>query len=330
MKNYQVSFQDSPYALENGIREAILQRDYAKGLVVLEGLYRLKLAGDTWLTFKEIYTLLCDNFQMSYQLVYQGLQTVMLFQRRKAEGIAYQKGARPYLYRIPYPQELKAEYAPDSKPTPSDRLIRTDLRTVAAYRQGLHRELYLRLWIANDGHGFTMYRELQAERLNVSVRTIRTYDKTLGFSHEANYLETEITDENWNTLPRYKNQYDESGKRLPSRKWLKVVDWKTGKTETLPYVRYLAYINLQEQKAVYEVERTANTYYPYIIPQIDLSECDYDPMVPYLADLKAKNAAGLYRDSDGNWHYTKKEQPTGQGLHGFWQNTDGEWYFKGR
>jgi hypothetical protein len=328
MNNSKVLFQNpnQPYRLENGVREAMLKRDEEKGLVVLEGLYTLNFASETWMTFDEIYRLLRDNFGMSYQLVYKGLQTKLIFLRRKSEGVANRRGARPYLYRVPCPQEIKVEYAPDLKPTPSDNLIRTDLRSVSAYRIGLHRELVTRLWIENGGKGVMMYRDMQAERLNVSVRTVRTYDKLLGFSHEANYIEREITPKNWNELPRYKSKFDENGKRLPSRKWLKVVDWQSGQVETLPHVRYLAYINLNEQKAVYEVERTANTYYPYQRPETcDLREYDYDPSMPYLLDKEARNKAGLYQDGDGKWYHQRSEWSAEVKV-GYWQNSDGEWY----
>ena len=325
MISSHVRYQDNPYRLENGVREAILQREYDKGLVVLEGLYTLKYASETWLTFDQIFRMLRDNFGMSYQLVYQGLQTRLIYQRRKADGVANRRGARPYLYRIPNPQELKAEFAPDLKPTPSDQLERRDLRSVSAYKKGLHRELYVRLWIASGGKGFEMYRAKQAERLNLSVRTIRGYDKELGFSGEANYIERQITAENWNTLPRYKNKYDENGKRLPSRKWLKVIDWTTGEEQILPCVRYLAYINLKAERAVYELERTANTYYPYKRPEMNLADYDYDPVPLYFAELQAKNEAGLYQDNDGRWHY-KRQEWKAEAKSGFWQNSDGQWY----
>ena len=61
------------YQLPNALREAMLQANVSKSLVVLEGLYMLSFASETWLTFDQIYRLCRDNFGMSYQLVYQGL-----------------------------------------------------------------------------------------------------------------------------------------------------------------------------------------------------------------------------------------------------------------
>jgi len=272
--------------------------------MVIEGLYELNSRPEKWLTFDQIYRLLSDNFGMSYQLVYRGLRRDLIFQRRKAEGVAFRRGARPYLYRLPHPQELKAEFAPEMQATPRDQLQRNDLGSLTAYRMGLHRELYIRKWIENDGKGFQMYRQLQAERLGVSVRTIRTYDKLLGHSNEANYKEQEITWANWNDLPRYKDRFAPDGKRLPSRKWLKTVDWTTGDTTNLPLVRYLAYKAMKEDLAVYEVERLANTYYPYQRPEkVDLADYDYDPVIPYFLEMEARNAAHLYQARDGSWYH---------------------------
>jgi len=305
VSNIRRQLDSHRYHLPNGLREALLQQGYAKSLLVIEGMYYLKYAGDTWLSFNEIYRLLRDNFGMSYQLVYWGLRSALIFQRRKAGGRAYQVGACPYLYRLPYPEELEVEFAPDSKNTPHDKLERADLKSVTSYRLALHRELYIRKWLENGCSGFEMYRDLQAARLGVSVRSIRTYDKILGFSNEANYKELEIVEGDWKKLPRYKDKFDESGKRLASRKWLKVFDWKTGEKKNLPYVRYLAYKNLEENKQVYEVERLANTYYPYQKP--DLSQFKSNWSVEYYwAEKEARNAAGFYQKNDGTWYHRRE------------------------
>src|SRR5690606_13109948 len=110
-----------------------------------------------------------------------GLQTRLIFNRRRDKPKANQRGAPPYLYRIPCPAELKAEFAPNMDVTPSDSLTKKDLGSVTSYRMALHRELYVRKWLDSDFKGFEMYRGLQADRLGVSTRTIRTYDKKLGF-----------------------------------------------------------------------------------------------------------------------------------------------------
>ena len=297
---------ENPYRLENGLREALLKAGEEKALVVLEGLYRLQYAGDTWMTFNQIFHLLNTTFGMSYQLVYQGLQAKLIYQRRKAEARAHRKGARPYLYRLPYPQELTAEYAPELPHTPSDTLEKSDLKTVHAYRLGLHRELGIRLWLESGGKGYEMYREPMAERLGVSVRTARTYDQILGFSNSPNVDKREITQENWQTLPRYKNKYDDNGKRLPSRKWLEVEDWRTGEIEIFPHVRYLAYVALLEGKQVYEVERRANTYYPYERPDPRDYEGGEYSFEFYLAHTKARNEAGFFQDSNDKWYYQRE------------------------
>ena len=294
--------REEPYILENVIREAMLKRDHHKALVVLEGLYHLKYEADSWLTFKQIHQLLQDNFETAFRLTYEGLQERLIFQRRAtpASGV----GRPAFLYRIPSPLELKAEFAPDSH-SPADTLTKADLKSVHTYKLALHREKGIRLFLKNGGRGYQMYRQLQAESLNLSTRTIRTFDKILNFSAEANYKETRISWNDLQKLPRYKNAYSPTGKKLPSRTWLKAVDWDAGTVEIMPCVKYLAYTKLSEQKAVYVVEREANTYYPYQRP----NKADFkgiDTVDYYYLDMEARANAGFYRDSDGDWFYQRE------------------------
>lgn len=295
----------SQYQLPNLLRETMLQTGANHSLIVLEGLYMLSFKSDKWLTFNEIYRICRDNFGMSYQLVYQGLQNGMVFQRRKAEGIANRRGARPYLFRIPHPAELIAEFDTGGKYSPHDELHKADLKSISTYRKALHRQLFVRKWIENEANGFIMGRKLMAERLGVSVRTVRTYDKQLGYSNEANYKEVPVTQNNWFKLPRFKDKFDENGKRLPSKVWLKIFNPHNEEQRNLPCVRYLAYKALNEGKQVTIVERLANTYYPYQKP--DLSQFDsWDALSHYYAERDARNKAGLYQHQAGGWYYQRE------------------------
>jgi len=293
------------YQLPNALREAMLKTDGKRGLVVLEGLYMLAFKADVWLTFDQVYRLCKDNFGMSRQLVYKGLCNGLIFQRRKAEGIAGKRGARPYLYRIPHPDELIPEYKMGRKYSPHDQLQKEDLKSVTSYRKALHRQLFIRKWLDNEAQGFIMSRKLMAERLGVSVRTVRTYDKQLKHSNEPNYKEVPVTHKNWFKLPRYKHKFDDNGKRLPSKVWLKIFNPDNGEDRSLPCVRYLAYKALNEGKQVYTVERLPNTYYPYQKP--DLSQWDsWDALSHYYAEKDARNQAGFYEHQNGGWYYQRE------------------------
>ena len=295
----------SPFKLPNALRETMLRQGSKKGLVVLEGLYMLCFTVDTWMTFDQIHRVCRDNFGMSYQLVYKGLRDGLIFQRRKAEGVAGRRGSRPYLYRIPHPDELIAEFKLEQKYSPHDALKKEDLKSVSAYRKALHRQLFIRKWLDNQAKGFVMSRKLMAERLGVSVRTVRTYDKQLGFSNDPNYKEVPITKNNWFKLPRFKDKFDDRGKRLPSKVWLKTFNPNNQEHRNLPCVRYLAYKALSEGKQVYKVERLVNTYYPYQKP--DLSQFDsWDALSHYDAEKDARNKAGFYEHQNGGWYYQRE------------------------
>jgi len=297
--------QPSQYKMPNILREAMLQAGSTHSLVLLEGLYHLAFKSNQWRTFDEIYRLCRDNFGMSRQLIYKGLRNNQVFQRRKAEGVARKRGARPFLYRIPHPDELVAEFDTGNKYSPHDKLQKRDLKSVSTYRKALQRELYIRRWIENKARGFIMSRKLMAERLGVSVRTVRTYDKQLGFSNEPNYKEVPITQNNWFKLPRHKDKFDENGKRLASKVWLKIFNPETQEFRNLPCVRYLAYKALNAGYYVYVVERLVNTYYPYQKP--DLSQFDsWDALSHYYAEQDARNKSGLFQKQDGSWYYQRE------------------------
>ena len=293
-------------SLANSVREALLPTDHAKGLLVADALFFLQVSPDCWLPFSTIYRLLSDNCGTSYGMVYQGLQCRRIFQRRKSAGVAHRRGARPYLYRVPHPDELQAEFAPHARQTPGDRLRKCDFKNLTTYRMGLHHALYVRRWCNNGGQGFMMSRGLMASRLGVSERTVRTYDQRLGHSHDPNYQETPIHWHNWDSLPRYKERFSPTGERLPSKQWLKVVDWdQGGQTTCYPRVKYLAYQALKKGQTVLLVERLPNTYYPYLRPDLGTFEAD-QVADHYLAEKAAQRAAGLHQDPQGQWYYQRE------------------------
>lgn len=283
----------------------MLQRDYEKALLITEGVYLLKLNPGGWYTFNQLYRVLSDNFGMSDRLVREGLRKGLVFQRRKAKRSSNQRGATPYEYRIPYLAELMVEFARDQTDTPADPITKSDLKSVKAYRLALHHQLCVRRWVDNGGQGVQMSREMLARRLGVSTRTTRTYDRILGHDHDANYEERPVTMNNFNLLPRYKDKYGPDGKKLPSKRWLRVYDYHKGTCRSLPNVRYLAYKALKAGFAVYQVERLTNTYYPYTRP----NPAEYDMTEPvdyFVADMEARERAGLYQDHEGKWYYRRE------------------------
>lgn len=307
MDTSQNAISSEPVTLCNGVREALLQQGHAKGLLVLEALYALKITPHSEWTFEEIYRLCRDNFGQSRRLVYEGLrESPLIFYRYStpAGERRHQRGRPPLLYRVPQPIELEAEFAPNQPPSPTDTFEPADLKSVYSYRLALYREWMIRQFLESDGKGVTTYRAFQAERLGVSPRTMRTYDKKLGFSHTANYRKVMLSSTDLQSLPRYKKRFDKTtGKRLASRQWLETHDWQTGHTTRFPFVKYLAYKALKGGQDVYRVERLANTYYPYQRPdEASFEGAGYDTDF-YLANRNAYERAGFSR-SDGEWHYT--------------------------
>ena len=296
------AFAPAKIAIPNGVREAMLQQNHQKALLLVEGLYHLKVAPEGWFTFQQIYNLLANNFGMSERLVREGLRDAQVFQRRKSQPQPGQRGAPPHLHRVPTLLELIATFAPQAENTPSDSLIKSDLKNVTAYKMALYHLSIARNWCENGGKGVTTYRAFQADRLNISIRTLRTYDKLLGHTVEANYKETQITGYDLHKLPRYKDKYGSDGKRLPSRRWLRVVEQREGLkiVTNYPLVHYLAWDALRQEKQVYVVERLANTYYPFTLPDVaGLGQVD-----GYFAKRSAARAAGFQERGDA-WKYQR-------------------------
>ena len=82
-----------------------------------------------------------------------------------------------------------------------------------------------------------------------------------------------------------------------------MVDWnQQGRSYNLPLVKYLAYKSLCDNKAVYQVERLPNTYYPYPKPDIDQFETG-DVVAVYMAEAEARRAHGFFQDHKGGWYH---------------------------
>jgi len=293
------------------LRESMLQQGHGKALVVLEGLFMKGLQQsehpnyERWYTTKDIITQLKYFCGMSETLVREGLNDVLVFQRRvKASEGRNQRGRPPYEYRLPLLKELLAEFAYGLMWTPGDELVKEDLVSLRDYRMALHREMVIRNW--EEKGGFEMYRDLMADRLGVSKRTIRNYDNFMGFVWQANFVGRRITFRNWVNLPRYKHRYDENGKRLPSRHWLRIYDPVRGQFYHRPNVRYLAWEALEKGHDVELVHRGANTYYPYGRPCQSEFNGEYGDMQWVMQNIQAIEDAGFVQSANGQWHHQRE------------------------
>ena len=300
----QRSLEEGGSCLPNSVRETLLRSNMGKALLVFEALSLLGFSGETWLTFDEIFALLQEHCGTSSNLVREGLLIGSIFQRRRSKATG-KRGQRPYLYRLPHRDELICEFAPGTEHVPSDPLTLADLQSVATLRRALHRELYIRKWLENEGQGFSMSRGLQADRLGISPRSIRRYDKQLGFSSRPNFKQVEVTYANCDRLPRYAMRFDDAGNLMPRKQWLQIEDWRTGEVRALPLVRYLAFRSLEDGYQVHMVERLPNTYFPYQLPQGEPQghwDTDY-----YFKEQAAIAEAGFVRSLKDGWEYQREK-----------------------
>lgn len=300
-----IKFTLEPTILENNVREKLLQKKLGSGLVLLECLYQLKVAPHSWMTRQQIEDLLANNgYQCSSRLIYNGLRS-FLFRTEDETPRANQRGRPSKVYCVPKPSQIKADLEIFDH-SPADTLTKADLKSVKTIRLALHRELVVQLYLKNKcAEGVTIFRGWEGDRLGVSARTVRTYDKILGFDYEPNFVEKQLAFKDLVNIPRYKDKFYADGRRAPSKFFLKVIDWSegVGRVKTMPFVKYLAYEELMEGNTVYKVYRTANSYYPHKLPDFDGSgtnALDY-----YMTKQDLMRQAGFKRDRD-QWFYQRE------------------------
>lgn len=281
-----MDFSGSGIKFHNGlptiVRETMLQSmgNAPKAAFLLDALYFHGISPGSYLKESEIHAIL----GVSRRLVYSGLRTIF-FHRRKDPNHSG-RGRKAYEYRIPesiqvvFELELSGamtlEQAPYSgrlrasspqKNTDmllgiSDGLYQEDFQTLKTYRLGLERELILAHRFNN---GLEIARERRAERLGISARTSREYDKILGTGIEAQFERIELKNKDWKRAPR------EVGEKRPE--WIEVYEPGVFKPRTMPYLQFLCWKYLKLGYKVVKVRRLFNRYHPkphwrgYQVPQ---------------------------------------------------------------
>ena len=172
-------------AVPNSVREKLLQEQ--RSSVVARLLDIMMLEGwqpESYFTMVEAIKLGC-RYRLNRKSVMQSLTGELstfngrhIIARRYVEyldirGLKSRKRGRPVdlLFQVPSPGRLLWVLNVDL--TPSDRVTAEDLKSSHAYRRALHREYIRRL-------SPQLPMKFMAERVGVSPRTVRRYNRTLG------------------------------------------------------------------------------------------------------------------------------------------------------
>lgn len=161
---------DGRYGLPNSVREALLQVGQGEAALVIDALLYCGFTAGKAFTFQKAVAKLGElGFSTSTALVRRGLNSGVF----AAERLQTQRAGRPTkIYTMPEVSALAKAYA-NGAISAADPLEIIDMHSLTRYRQALHREFIRR------APGIYS-RAFLGQRLGVSERTTRNYDRRVG------------------------------------------------------------------------------------------------------------------------------------------------------
>lgn len=229
--------------LPNAIREQLLSLHRGKAALLLDACYFVGMKPGTKFTYNELWAQI-EKFEMSPRMVRDTLSDPVFIDA----GTRKPKRGRPsQVYALPSVSEVAARSGIGYRyQSPSDRLSPEAFKSLRAYRL----ELYYRLIEREPG----LYsRALLSDRLGVSKRTTRSYDKALNLQVTPRTQVLEITLSYVGIIP-----VERPPKGKPRYQWLEST--KDNVIVRGPLVRGLAVKWLAEGRPVWRVQQTTNHY----------------------------------------------------------------------
>lgn len=229
--------------LPNAIREQLLSLGRGTAALVLDACYFVGIKPGTRFTYNELWAQL-EKLEMSSRMVRETLKDPIFIK----SGIHRPERGRPsQIYALPSVSDaaersgLGFHYK-----SPSDRLSPDAFKSLRAYRLELHYRL-----IEREPGQYS--RALLSERLGVSKRTTRSYDKALKLQVTPRTEIEEITLKYVGSVP-----VERPPKGKPRFQWLEST--KDNVIVRGPLVRGLAVKWLAEGRPVWRVQQTTNHY----------------------------------------------------------------------
>lgn len=182
---------DGRLGLPNSVREGMLQAGAGDSALVLDALLACGWGPGKAFTFRKVLAYLRQaGLKMGEALIRRG---IALFKTSKTKPTC---GRPEIIYQIPMMQALVSLYASGFHSV-TDELEASDLQSLKTYREGLHRELIKR----RPG---IYSRFFLSQRLGISKRTSRNYDKAVGIKvQKRESEESHLTYiDNWEQLVR--------------------------------------------------------------------------------------------------------------------------------
>jgi hypothetical protein len=228
------------FGLPNTLRERLLALGKGEIALLMDALLFCGLRPGRRYTRRQIEAAFQENdIRMSPGLIWRALSS-LVFRR---DYLIKSRGRPEILYRMPFPDELRAEYGVEQW-LAVDELVATDFESLRSYRLALHRELIRR----RPGE---YSRAMLAHRLGIGKRTTANYDKVLGVTVEQQLSEKRLWDRRFASLVA-------EAKR--GKSWLKVVQANTGQVQKMP-VKTGIFHKWFDTREIYLVTQKVNRYY---------------------------------------------------------------------
>lgn len=187
----------------NVLREKMHQAGHGATLVVLEACHRLGLLNRQYISQARLIEELGAAYGISRNTILKALSHPAIQHAVERTG---RRGRPPMLHKLPTIKALMRRYIGTHEwwrgQAVSDPLPDTAFSSPREHRKAMHEAYILRLWFNAGKEAFQNTMQFLADRLGVSRRTIRAYNKDLNIQVTPEYIEEEVqSGHDWNYLP---------------------------------------------------------------------------------------------------------------------------------
>lgn len=230
--------------LSNAVRERFIKQDATNTALLLDALYTLNCTIGACYSVTQILEITAP-IGISEKVIRAGLKN-LVFRR----GIERTAGRPRIVYYLPSPRQCRDWFMLYDASENSDILPLAAFESVHTYKEHLHAALVCRLTAVNRG-AFRLVRQKMADRLRVTIATVRNYEKSLPIKVMGYVTSTEIFAGIYWDLPPV-NRFDH-------REWLLIIR-PDGQKRRYPLVRAIAAQAISEGCRVFRVRQHANWY----------------------------------------------------------------------
>jgi len=234
----------SEHSLSNAVRERLIADGHTKTALVCDALYFVRAIPFKLYSVQDVVTM-TKHLAVSDKVIREGLSHPIF--RTELQPTA---GRSRVLYRLPSPRQVRDFLMLYDHSEQSDILPVAAFECVSAYKTHLHVSMVARLTQQNKGL-FKMAREKMARRLNVTINTIRNYERKAAIyvQHHITSMQI-ICGVSWHLPVKNENRFSE---------WLLIAK-PDGTERNYPLVQAIAAQALSQGCKVFKMRQHSNYY----------------------------------------------------------------------